>query len=137
MDNKLTMGIIGALIISTSFYGGIKYNQGQNTASVADVNSGSIQRGGMRGGGRGMRGGGGFLSGEVLSVDDKSITLKLKDGGSKIIFVSDSTTITKSDAGTLNDMSVGKQVSVMGTTNPDGSVTGESIQIRPTLKANK
>jgi hypothetical protein len=84
-------------------------------------------------GARGSRGGigGGFISGEVVSKDDTTITLKLKDGGSKIVFLSGSTEIMKSTQGTAQDISVGTQVSANGTSNSDGSVTAQMVQIRP------
>ena len=82
-------------------------------------------------GNKGMsRGGVGVISGEILSKDAQSITVKLRDGGSKIIFISDKTTVSKSVDGTKDDLIVGKQITVNGASNPDGSVNAESLQIR-------
>jgi hypothetical protein len=139
MDNKYTIFAFVALLLGASFYGGTKYGQSVNTASL--INSAS-QRGNLvRNAGTasarsgGMRGvNGGLISGEVLSKDDTSIVVKLRDGGSKIIFISKSTSVAKSDAGTISDIAVGKQISVSGSSNSDGSVTAESIQIRNIIK---
>jgi hypothetical protein len=69
--------------------------------------------------------------GDIISGDDKSATLKLRDGGSKIVFFSDNTAITKFTQGAKSDLVVGESVMVEGTNNPDGSITATTIQIRP------
>ncbi|MBU1612868.1 hypothetical protein KKC87_00335 [Patescibacteria group bacterium] len=79
----------------------------------------------------GGRAGGGFVSGEIIGRDDKSLTLKLTDGGSKIVFFADSTEIGIFEKGEIADLENGKAVTVSGSPNEDGSVIAQSIQIRP------
>ena len=79
-----------------------------------------------------MRGGAnsGMAVGETIAKDDKSITLKLRDGGSKIVFYSASTQWQKMAEASQYDFAVGKQVIASGTANSDGSVTAQMIQLR-------
>jgi hypothetical protein len=77
----------------------------------------------------GAGGAGGFVSGSVISQDSDSITVKLTDGSTKIVLVSGSTSINVSQTGTATDLAVGKDVTVTGSTNSDGSVTATRIQI--------
>ncbi len=144
MQNKKIGGVIIIVIVivvaGLSFFGGMKYGQNKNSIpSLANRQgnfnpSGFNPNGGARTGAM-MRGGagGGLVAGEVLSMDNKSITVKLRDGGSKIVFYSPTTTVEKTVDGTTTDVVVGKQVTVIGTANSDGSVNATSIQLRPTI----
>ncbi len=145
--NKLIISIIVVAIVvgGGAFYGGIKYTESKNPRRLSQVDFQSLQNLspeqrqqrlqelGMSGGGfRGRdRNGGGFATGEIISKDDKSITIKMRDGGSRIIFYSDTTEVGKFVNGSASDLEVGKNVSVNGTTNSDGSITAQSIQLRP------
>ena len=143
---KILPIIIGVIIIGGgSFYAGMKYGQSKTTSSFpqgpgAFANLSTEERqarfsqmGGANADGepRGMRAGGGFTSGEILAKDDTSITVKLQDGGSKIIFLSDTARVSKTAEGSASDLAVGTQVSVTGTANSDGSISAQTIQIRP------
>jgi hypothetical protein len=82
----------------------------------------------------GMRGG--AVMGSILSMDDKSVTVKLSDGSSKIVLFSDSTTYTNTVDAAKSDLKVGESVAVFGTSNSDGSVTATSVQINPKFQMN-
>ena len=60
------------------------------------------------------------------------MTVKLQDGGSKIVILTDSTAINKSAEGSREDLKIGGKVGVFGTENSDGSVTAQNIQLDPT-----
>jgi hypothetical protein len=59
------------------------------------------------------------------------MTITTAAGGSKIILLTPTTTVTKvsSTPQALTDIASGTQVTVAGTTNPDGSVTATSVII--------
>lgn len=147
MGKFLFIIIAIAIIGGASFYGGIKYARSKGSSgqfSRADFQNLSPEErqqrakdfgGDIGRGPRGNRDGGGFAAGEILSKEDKSVTIKLQDGGSKIIFLSDSTEITKSVAGSLDDLEIGKNITANGTANSDGSITAQTIQLRPELRS--
>lgn len=134
--NNVVVALIGIIIAGGAFYGGMQYGKAKS-ASTAQTRfsgmnggqNGQFGQGGVRGGAR--MGGGGATSGAVLSKDDKSITVKLRDGGSKIVFFSTTTQVQKSTEGSISDLNIGAEVVAIGSTNSDGSVTAQSIQIRP------
>lgn len=132
---------VAVLVGSGAFYGGMKYAQGQsgrgNFANLTPeqrqqltANAGAGFRGGAGQGRGGMNGG---TIGEIISKDDKSITVKMADGGSKIVFYSSATGVSKFTEGGAGDLVVGKNVNVTGTSNQDGSITAQSIQLRPNM----
>ncbi len=135
---------VAVLVGGVSFYGGMKYGQNKSSATIQGAGMGfanfspverqaRFQQSGVTAskGQAGMRTGGGFIAGEIISKDDKSITIKMQDGGSKIVFYSESTEVEKFVSGTAVDLEVGKTVTVNGSANSDGSITAQSIQMRP------
>lgn len=128
--------VVGFLIIgSGAFYGGMAYAKSKTpsfTSGRGNFTAGQGFGGGQNGAQRGMRANGGGAAGEILSKDDKSLTIKLRDGGSKIIFLSGSTKVSKEVTSAVTDLNVGEQVMTAGTPNSDGSINAETVQIRPT-----
>jgi hypothetical protein len=135
MSKKIISIFIVALLIvgGGAFYGGMKYGQSRTPGGFGNLSAAQREQFANNQGPRGTRvgAGGGFVSGQILSKDDKSVTIKSQNGGSKIVFYSSATEIGKSVTGTATDLKVGDTVTTNGTTNSDGSITAQSIQIRP------
>jgi len=131
---KKIIPIIIILIIAMgggAFYGGMKYAQSKTQQRFTQRFGQPGSATGTFGGNLGNRTGAGFATGEIISKDEKNVTIKLRDGGSKIIFYSDTTEVGKFVSGTPNDLEIGKTVIVNGKANQDGSITADSIQLRP------
>jgi len=73
----------------------------------------------------------GFVGGKILGKDDASITVQTNNGGSVIALYSAATKITKIVDGQASDLAVGQTVTARGTKNEDGSISVDSLQIRP------
>jgi hypothetical protein len=133
MKKILPIIIVVAIVVGGgAFFAGYKTGQGGSVASRngAPNISGDMQGGVPSGSGMGIKNGGGMTSGEILSKDDNSITIKLNNGGSKIIFYSEVTEISKTIDGIVDDLEIGKTVMISGTTNQDGSITAKTVQLR-------
>lgn len=134
-NNYIITAVLVIIIGAGAFYGGMQYQKAQRP-SFGQFNG---QVGGRRGAdGQNTRFGnganGGMVTGEVTSQDSNSITVKMPDGSSKIVILSGSTTINKQATGTKDDLKSGEKVAVFGTTNSDGSVTAQSIQLNPQVR---
>ena len=72
---------------------------------------------------------GDVLTGEIISNDEGSLTLKLGDGGSKTVFLPESTKITKSVEGGIVDLTEGINVVVSGKEDASGNYSASSVQV--------
>ncbi len=140
MNKKiLIIAVISLLLgIGVGVYGGTIYQKKKAGKSFNERNlNGRMMDGQQRGQGQrtGMMGGqnqgGGFSDGEIISKDDKSLTVKTRDGGSKIVYFSAETKIGKTTEGAIADLAIGQQLMINGKSNSDGSLTASNIQIRP------
>src|SRR3989344_3684314 len=141
MKKEILYPIITAVVVGAlAFYGGVQYQKSQRgNFRGADGPGNFMMQGGP--GGNGQRGSGqggrmmqGFRPtvGEIISVDDKSIIVKMDDGSSKIVLISDTTSINKTDPGAKTDLTVGTKVGVIGSDN-NGTITAQNIQLNPMI----
>ena len=130
-NTNVLLVIIGVIAAGVGFFGGMKYQQTKQTPSQQSAGRfGGRGPGGQGSNGRGFR----PVAGSIIAADDKSITVKLQDGSSKIVLVSDSTQINKAASATKSDLQVGQTVAVFGSENSDGSVTAQSVQLDPIMR---
>lgn len=143
MKNKkvslITTIFITVIVGAAGFLGGLKYSESQRNTFFRNGTGGQFQQGMMMRAQSGQQGrarftGGRPVVGEVVSQDDKSITVKMMDGSSKIVILSSTTKYSKSTDVSKADLKAGEQVGVFGTDNADGSVTAQTIQLNPTFR---
>ncbi len=139
MNNKLIVSVIAAAVVfgGGGYYFGMQAGASQAAAArTAAFGGGAGGNFAGRAGGAG-RIGGGAAFGTIVAKDATSITVQLTTGtstsgtGSKIVLYDTTTQIEKMVAGSGKDLSVGTNVVVNGTANSDGSITAQTIQIRP------
>ena len=130
----VTVALVGLVAAGGGFFAGMKYQQSKRVSFTSMMPAG---QGRMGGGTQNMAGGKGMsrpVYGEIIKADAKTITVKSRDGSSKIVLLSETGQIYKAVAGAIDDLKIGTQVSVFGSANPDGSVTAQNIQIASTVE---
>jgi len=120
-----------AVVAVIAFGGGYAVANATATQSGTTARTGDGPGFGPNASGRPRGGFGGNNSGTVGSISADQMTITTAAGGSKIILLTPSTTVTKisSTPQALTDIASGTEVTVAGTTNPDGSVTATSVII--------
>jgi hypothetical protein len=132
--NTIIIAIITLLIgAGAGFFGGMKYQQTKRTAVLGQFGQGGIngRNGQIQRNGNGNAANFRPVSGQIISTDNGSITVKMSDGSSKIVLTNDKTVINQTSAATASDLKTGENVAVFGTANSDGSVTATNIEINP------
>lgn len=139
MKNRIWIITVIVALISggAGFWFGMKYQQSKNPRFTGRSLNGSGNFTSRTN--QGPQGQNNFrpVNGEILSVDDKTITVKLTDGSSKIVILSDSTAISKSESASKTDLKVGEKILAFGSVNQDGSITASNIQLNPVLRGGQ
>ncbi len=122
--NKITIVILLITVAVAGFFGGMQYQKSQKTSQAGQGQAGQGLRQRFGANARAVRG-------QIVSADSGSMTVKLRDGSTKIVILSGSATITKAAPSSKSDLTNGAQVMVFGTNNSDGSVTAQAVQLNP------
>ncbi len=135
----ITLPVFIAVVIiigAGSFYGGLVYGSrksgGANNANFSqNRRPGGFQQGNFQARRSGANGN--FVSGKIVKKDDTSLTLEMQapETGSKLVLLTPGVQVMKTASGSLSDLAVDERVTVIGTSNQDGSLTAQSIQLRP------
>jgi len=137
-QKNILMLAVGVLVaFGVGFYAGIFYQKGK---SPQFSRNGFIRgNGSQTNGGRSVGQQVGFrpVVGEIISLDEKSVTVKLNDGSSKIVLYGGSTAINKETEAVRDDLAVGATISAFGTENSDGSLSATSISLNPVMRLQK
>lgn len=135
--NIIIVAIISALVFGAGgFVGGVVYQKSKAVVNNFRQGNGFGGEFGQRMGGNrnGSMMGNRPVLGQVVSKDDKSITVKIADGSTKIVLLSSSTTVSKTDVGQVSDIKVGETVNIFGVTNSDGTVTASNVLLNPAFR---
>lgn len=100
---------------------GVRFAQGQAGAQVG------------RFGANGQR----PVTGTIQSISATSMTVQSPDGSTHAVLLDNNTQYKKTADATQTDFAQGAQVMVVGTSNPDGSVTAASVQTAPQRPASQ
>jgi flagellar basal body-associated protein FliL len=133
MKNTNTVIIVAVILVIVAaaggFFGGMMYQKSQVSALGAAGRGSYAARFGQAGQSAANR----PVRGQVLSMSDTTLTVKMSDGSTKIVVLSSSTAFAQSAKAALTDVKTGDTVNVVGTANSDGSVTATDIQINPPM----
>ncbi len=139
--------VLGLVLAGGGFAAGMSYGKSGGAASASGAPTGATGGGGRQGaGGAFLRGGTGaagasgqrLLSGRVLSVNDGSITVEVRQPGqqgaspsttSEIVLVGASTRIVKTTETDIktSDLKPSDQIQIVGTTDASGNVSATAI----------
>lgn len=134
-NNLVKIAVIAIVVGLLGFYGGIQYQKSQRGNSMAGGPQGfpngiSQQMGSLRQGNT-MRNGS-PVSGEITSIDENTITIKIQDGSSKTVVYSDTTKVSKSSTGSKSDLKVGENITAFGQES-SGTITAQTISLGDSL----
>lgn len=136
--NTWIIAVVVAIVFGGGgFWGGMTYAQSQRS-SFGGAGGFAGRAGGAAAVRTGAGAGSGATFGTILSVSPTSITIQLPTAtttsaasGTKIVLYDTSTQVQELQSVSVSNLAAGQTVTVMGTANSDGSITAQTIQVRP------
>jgi hypothetical protein len=123
MKNVVWVVLAAVLFGAIGFWGGVTYQKTQSPSiGFAGRFGGSNSTGG--------RAPANVATGTVIAQDASSLTIKTASGGSKTVFVSAQTEVSKQEVLKAADIKVGDEVGAFGDA-ANGGITARMIQIIP------
>jgi hypothetical protein len=130
MKNNYVTIVVAIACAVIFFFIGMAYGKGGTTTAATAGARGAFSSS-TRGGFGGRAGaGGGFVTGQIVSVSNGTIVVQMPNGNSANVFFSSSTQVIKPQVAPVSTLTPGTMVMIGGTTNTDGSVSAQTIQIR-------
>ena len=127
-NNLFTTLLVAVFVGVIGFYSGTVYQKSKklsrNPGQYLTGPSGSNRPNGTTRLGMGMP-----VSGEITSLENNTLTVKTKNGSSKNVIYSSSTTINKTIKGAVQDLVVGEQIMVIGKEDTSGILTAQTISV--------
>lgn len=137
-NQLIIMFLVAVVMAGTGFFAGTKYQESKTPTFSRQFGNGMQNPSGIGANGRGAAGTAGGartgarqVVGDIIKSDDTSITVKMSDGSTRIVFVNDKTMINKASSAMKTDLTVGEKVAAFGTDNPDGSMNAANVQLNP------
>lgn len=136
--------VVVVIVGGIGFGAGMKYQSSRQPAwgrlGATGNRAGNMMRpsGGREAGGQLMnRLGGRPVAGEVIAINDNTLTIKSPDGSTRLVVLSETTNINQATTADKSEIKVGSNVAVFGSDNSDGSVTAQNVQLNPRLMEAK
>jgi len=127
---KYSVHIVWAVAVIVALGGGYYWGKASSPSSGSGAYSAAGAYGSSTRRFAGGASGGGLATGQIAAIDSSSITLQLANGNSQVVFYSSSTPVSEPTIVPVSKLTVGTNVMIGGTTNSDGSLTAQSIQVR-------
>jgi hypothetical protein len=138
-------GVLGLLLLGGGFAAGMTVGKSSATTEAASASASPTGAAGRQGGAGGRPAGGQgagqqLLAGRIISVNDGSVTVEVRQGGaqgasptvtSQIVLVGTSTRIVKTTEADIkvSELKANDQIQIVGTTDATGSVAASAIVV--------